>query len=35
MRNMGAADFLRNLVASQTPPAFLYRKTPLRDRLFE
>jgi hypothetical protein len=35
MMNMGAADFLRNLAASQTPRAFPCRKAPLRDRLSE
>ena len=36
MRNMGVADFLRNLVASQTPRAFPCRKAPLlRDWLSE
>jgi len=35
MRNMGVADFLRNPVAAQIPPAFPCRKAPLRDRLSE
>jgi hypothetical protein len=30
MGNMGVTDFLRNLVASQTPHPFLCRKAPLR-----
>ncbi len=41
MRDMGVADFLRNLVAPQTPPAFPRRKAQivsypaLRDRQSE
>jgi hypothetical protein len=35
MKNMGAADFLRNLAASQTPRAFRCRKAPVRGWLSE